>query len=136
MDKFDASQKPEPEKVIEQLLEYNALKYSKDPKGYTITFMDGIMTWNVRISVDQGIVMILGSYPFPVRDIREAMDLAERINHRVLSGAMFMDFDRLVFRTSADLFDAFSAVETLGRALEYNTGIITHFWNEALALAK
>ena len=44
--------------------------------------------------------------------------------------------ERIVLRVSADLFDAYSAQESITRALEYSAGVMKHFWTQMEACAK
>ena len=81
-------------------------------------------------------VVIYGRYPFSVRDTDAALRLCADVGRQAVMGAMFPDGETLVFRTGAVLFDSYSAYEQLGRALEYNAGIIVRFWAAAALCAE
>ena len=80
-------------------------------------------------------VLIYGYYPFSVTNRELARDLCEQVNRQAIFGSMLLLEKHLAFRTGADLFDAYSAYEHIGRALEYNAGIMVRFWNQAASCA-
>lgn len=51
-------------------------------------------------------------------------------------GAGYSFRERIVLRVSADLFDAYSAQESITRALEYSAGVMKHFLTQMEACAK
>ena len=59
-----------------------------------------------------------------------------QVNAALTRGGLFLSGERIVLRVSADLFDAYSAQESITRALEYSAGVMKHFWTQMEACAK
>jgi hypothetical protein len=85
---------------------------------------------------DDSAVLVFSLYPFYVKPSEMVRKFCNYVNTQVRYGSMFYENGRLVFRTGADLFDIYSAYETIARALEYNAGVIARFWVRASACAE
>jgi len=137
MDKFRLDGPADAETELEQLLEFNGIAAVRDGKDFRFILSSKGVKWETVCSpTADGAAMLYGIYPFTVADREYAMQLCTRVNRSARYGAMFLEEDRLVFRIGADLFDVYSAYETLGRALEYSAGIMTRFWVQASAVSK
>ena len=138
-DKFQIGEKADSVFEVLRLLDYNDFVYHRDGDTFVLCFEDKGMKWETDMICRDDGVLIYGVYPFSVRDREKARTLCGTVNGQALYGAMIIvEGDelsptgcRLVFRTGADLFDAYSAYEMIGRSLEYNAGVITRFWEEA-----
>lgn len=74
-------------------------------------------------------VVCYGRYPFRLENRAEGLRRCEEVNRQVVRGAMFLPDDgRPVFRTRAELDDAYGARRRLQAALEYNAAILSRFW--------
>jgi len=137
MDKFRLDGPADAETELEQLLELNGITAVREERGYRFILSSKGVKWETVCSpTEDGAVMIYGIYPFEATDTHTAEQFCGRVNRTARYGAMLQDQNRLVFRIGADLFDVYSAYETLGRALEYSAGIMTRFWVQASAASK
>lgn len=135
-DKFTIGEAPDPVSEVRNLLLYNDFLYEEEEGRFILWFMDRGMKWKTEISVLGQCVLIYGIYPFAVFEGEEREAFLREVNEQAVFGAMIAADDRLLFRTAADLFDAYSAYEQIGRSLEYNAGIITAFWEKAEKIKK
>jgi len=137
MDKFRLDGPADAETELEQLLELNGITAVCEDHNFRFLLSSCGVKWETVCSpTKDGAVMIYGIYPFPASDNERTRSFCSRVNQAARYGAMFVEQNRLVFRIGADLFDVFSAYETLGRALEYSAGIMTRFWVQAAAASK
>ena len=89
---------------------------------------DGCM-WEMRCLPMDGEVLCYGRYPFRLESRTEGLRRCDKVNRQATRGAMFLPDDgRPVFRTRAELDDAYGARNRLKAAIEYNSAIITRFW--------
>jgi len=124
------------EKELLQLLEFNDIKAQKEGKNLRFILSSKGVKWETLCCpTDDGAVLIYGIYPFKVTDKEKALDFCQCVNKEARYGSMIYDDCRLAFRIGSDLFDIYSAYETLGRALEYSAGIMTRFWVKATTVA-
>lgn len=110
--------------------------------------------WETVFVCRESTVLIYGRYPFLIAAGKRALETCEEINRQVIFGSMILldeagvknrkdetgehtagGKQRMAFRTAADLFDAYSAYEQIGRALEYNAGVMVRFWMQAFSCA-
>lgn len=85
--------------------------------------------WEMNCLPMDGEVLCYGRYPFRIDDRTEGLRRCDEINRQAVRGAMFLPDDgRPVFRTRAELDDAFGARTRLSAAIEYNAAIISRFW--------
>lgn len=74
-------------------------------------------------------VLCYGRYPFRLDDRAEGLRRCDEVNRQAVRGAMFLPDDgQPVFRTRAELDDAYGARTRLKAAIEYNAAILSHFW--------
>lgn len=135
-EKFLLDEVIDPARELVDLLEYNGIRYSREKYGLRCAFSDAACKWETIFQCTQRTVLIYGIYPFPVSNREGTVEKVNRINRELTRGAMFLVDERVVMRTSADLFDEFSAYEAIGRALEYNAGAVVSFWQAMAAAAQ
>jgi len=95
-------------------------------------FTEGDKKWEMICKCERHMVIIYGLYPFKAADELKTARLLAELNATLARGCLFLDKGRIVMRTSADLFDAYSAYETIARALEYNAQVVVSFWRRLL----
>ena len=115
---------------LEAFLNYNGIEYRVSEGRYKLIFSSRGFKWETDCVCRERAVLIYGIYPFPAGDRAYALSLCSKINSRVLYGGMFIQDDTVVFRTGADLFDSYSAYESIGRAIDYNARVMTEFWHK------
>ena len=134
-EKFWIGEAPDPVTEVRSLLRYNDFLYEEENGTFTLRFSDREMQWKTVITTAEHCVLIYGIYPFPAAGGEPLLRFLSEVNRQAVSGAMITKEENgvtwLMFRTGSDLFDIYSAYETIGRDLEYNAAIITAFWNEA-----
>lgn len=118
---------------VEALLRHNGFAFQRTDNRFRTVFSDSGFKWETVFVCQDETVLLYGRYPFPIIDGERARQFCESVNRQTLFGCMLLLEERLVFRTGADLFDLYSAYEQLGRALEYNAGVIVHFRRQAFA---
>ena len=122
---------------LEQVMEFNGIAAVSEGRNYRFLLSSRGVKWETLCCpTEDGAVLIYGIYPFRVRDGKKAEAFCQRVNAAARYGAMLYRDETLVFRIGADLFDVYSAYETLGRALEYSAGIMVRFWVQASAAAE
>lgn len=131
MQKFQIGDQADAAQELEDLLHYNGFAFRRQDGKFRMVFADRGFKWEAVCVCLEQTVLIYGYYPFPVADRERARSLCEEVNRQVLFGSMLLLEKHLAFRTGADLFDAYSAYEHIGRALEYNAGVMVRFWNQA-----
>ena len=119
------------EKELKYLLSYNSFDHQGEMGHYSLKFRDGDRIWTNEFEVMKEKILIWGVYPFECMDIQKGMEFCNTSNLQTVMGAFFIYKAHLTYRTSADLFDAYSSYECLARALEYNANVIIHFWSKA-----
>ena len=131
MQKFQIGDQADAAGELEALLNYNGFAFQRQDGKFRMVFADRGFKWETVCVCLEQTVLIYGYYPFPISDGERARSLCGEVNRQALFGSMLLLDNRLAFRTGADLFDAYSAYEHIGRALEYNAGIMVRFWNQA-----
>ena len=116
---------------MKYLLNYNSYDYEGDSGHYSLRFRDRGKIWTSEFEVIEEKILIWGIYPFECIDPEKGMDFCNSSNLQTVMGAFSVYKAHLTYRTSADLFDAYSSYECLARALEYNANVIIHFWSKA-----
>ena len=85
--------------------------------------------WEMCCLPMDGQVLCYGRYPFRVGNRAEGLRRCDAVNRQAVRGAMFLPDDgRPVFRTRAELDDAYLARQHLAAAIEYNAAILSRFW--------
>ena len=135
MGKFQVGAPVDPVQELRHLLAHNGFAFREEDGRFWLVFSERGCKWQTECVCREQAVIFYSSYPFPIRDSGAFARLCERVNGQVVFGGLFLSGERAVFRTAADLPDAFSAYEQLARMLEYNAGVIVRFWDEAAACA-
>lgn len=137
MDKFRIDGPIDAGLELRALLNYNHISFVEEKNGMRFIFVDRGLKWETFCQpTDDSAVLIFGLYPFYVKSSGMVHKFCNYVNTQARYGSMFCENERLVFRTGADLFDIYSAYETIARALEYNAGVIVRFWVRASACAE
>ena len=124
---------PDPKGELLALLEHNAIRYSIDGYGSVrVIFSKSGCKWETVFRFAKRAVLVYGVYPFKAAP--DACASLSKINAALVRGAFFLSGGTPVLRTSADMFDAYSAYEAIARAIEYNAGAMVKFWAELSAL--
>ena len=134
-EKFMIGEAPDPVREVRNLLQYNDFVYEENDGRFTLWFEEKGKKWKTVIVCRQQYAVLYGIYPFAVSAGRKTAEFCESVNRKAVSGAMFTQEENgtvsLIFRTGAELFDSYSAYETIGRELEYNAAVLASFWEEA-----
>ena len=137
MDELRLDGPADAEAELQQLMEFNGIPAVREGRNYRFLLGSKGLKWETLCCPgENGAVLIYGIYPFRVCDSGRAQAFCQRVNAAARYGAMLYRDEALVFRIGADLFDIYSAYETLGRALEYCAGIMVRFWVQASAAAE
>ena len=137
MDKLRLDGPADAKAELEQAMEFNGINAKREGRNYRFLLSSKGLKWETLCCpTEDGAVLIYGIYPFRVSDGRQAEAFCQRVNAVARYGAMLYRDETLLFRIGADLFDVFSAYETLGRALEYSAGIMVRFWVQAASAAN
>lgn len=136
MSKFCFDEQISPEDELINLLDYNGIHYSREPDGVRFVLTEGGYKWENICRFAQHTVLIYSIYPFEAADKAKALTLVNGVNAQLVRGGIFLHESAVVMRTSADLFDAYSAYESIARALEYNAGAVVTFWPVLAVLAR
>ena len=135
MDKLQIGEPVDAAVELEELLHYNGFSFRREGNRFYLVFSDRGCKWETLCICRNQMVLFYGRYPFPVMESESIRTVCEEINRQVVMGSMFVADGRVIFRTGADLFDAYSAYEHMGRALEYNAGVMVQFWKQVAACA-
>ena len=137
MDKLRLDGPADAKAELEQVMEFNGIAFKREERDYRFLLSSKGLKWETLCRpTEDGTVLIYGIYPFRVSDKKKAEAFCQRVNVAARYGAMLYRDETLIFRIGADLFDVFSAYETIGRALEYNAGIMVRFWAQAASAAQ
>ena len=137
MDKLRLDGPADAKAELEQVLEFNGITAVQEGRNYRFLLGSKGLKWETLCyPTEDGAVLIYGIYPFQVSDPKRAEAFCQRVNAAARYGAMLYRDETLLFRIGADLFDIYSAYETIGRALEYSAGIMCRFWVQAAAAGE
>lgn len=135
MAKFQIGGQADAAEELESLLRYNGFDFQRQGGRFRLVFADRGCKWETVCACVGQTALFYGYYPFIITNQTRASALCEEVNRQVLFGSMLTVKNRAAFRTGADLFDAYSAYEHIGRALEYNAAVVVRFWKELAACA-
>ncbi|MDE7243024.1 MAG: YbjN domain-containing protein [Oscillospiraceae bacterium] len=119
------------ERQLTALLDDSGVVWRREMGEIRFRFTSGAMTWETACRCLDNQVLVYGRYPFEIPADRrtQALEACGGINSRVVRGGIYLTPEgRVVFRTWADMGDAYTARDALARALEYNIAVVTHFW--------
>lgn len=136
MDAFLLDDRMDPEAELIGLLDYNGIRYRREKDCLRMTFSDAGCKWETVCRTEARTVLVYGVYPFPAANGKALTALINELNGKLTRGGFFLAEERVVMRTSADLFDSYGAYEAIARAIEYNAGAIVRFWQSLAACAQ
>jgi len=112
------------------VLDYNGVAYERKDDRFRFLFSSRGCRWQMVCDGMEQRVMAYAIHPTPVRDREAALEACCTVNRQVVRGSCFVQEDRLVFRTEAELLEACAAREAILQALEYNAAVMTAFWSQ------
>ena len=115
------------------LLEHSGVDFVRQGELFQFRFTSGGCTWRTVCRCHGDLVLVYGVHPAPVEDIPAALALCSALNAKVVQGSFFLREDRFVFRTSAQLTEAFEARARIAAALEYNAAVLSRWWERLTA---
>ena len=111
------------------VLDYSGVAYARQGDRFRFWFSSKGCRWQMVCDGMQQRMMAYAVYPTPVRDRAAALEVCCTINSQVVRGSCFVQEDRIIFRTEAELIEACAAREAVLQALEYNAAVMTTFWS-------
>ena len=118
------------------LLERSGVDFVRQGDQFRFRFASGGCAWQTVCQCRGDLVLVYGVHPVPVTDVPGALALCGTLNSQVVRGSFFLWEERIVFRTSARLTEAFEAQERIAAALEYNAAAISRWWESLTAGAQ
>lgn len=112
------------------VLDFSGVAYEREESRFYFRFSGQGCRWQMVCDGAEGRVMIYAIHPTPVRCPETAYALCSEINRQVIRGCCFVQEERIVFRTEAELIEACAAREAILQALEYNAAVMTTFWSK------
>lgn len=112
------------------VLDYSGVAYERQDERFRFWFSSKGCRWQMVCDGMEQRVMAYAIYPTPIRDRAAALEACCEINRQVVRGSCFVQEDRLVFRTEAELIEACAAREAILQSLEYNAAVMTTFWSQ------
>ena len=121
---------------LSALLERSGVDFVREDGQFRFRFSSGGCTWQTVCRCRGDLVLVYGVHPAPVTDPARALALCGWLNARLAEGSLFLQEERLVFRTSARLTEALEAQSRIARALEYNAAVLSRWWERMAAEAQ
>lgn len=112
------------------VLDYSGVAYERQDNRFRFRFSSRGCRWQMVCDGMEGRVMAYAIHPTPVRDRAAALEVCCAVNRQVVRGSCFVQEERIIFRTEAELIEACAAREAILQALEYNAAVLTNFWSE------
>lgn len=112
------------------VLDYSGVPYERQENRFRFWFTSRGCRWQMVCDGAEQRIMAYAIHPTPVKDRAAALEACCEINRQVLRGSCFVQEERIVFRTEADLIEACAAREMILQALEYNAAVMTTFWSQ------
>jgi hypothetical protein len=125
--------------LLEALLGNSGVNYRRTENGeIRFLLLDSGRRWETVCRIQASTALFYGVYPFGFEEADRGgvVVLSDEINGKLVRGAVFFREGKVIVRTSAELFDTYTAYETAVRALEYNAGVVTAFWPRFAALQR
>ena len=134
MSRFDLP--PQGREEVRALLEYSGVDFRQEGDQFRFSFTSRGCRWQTVCQCQGSLVLIYAVHPARVTRPDCALALCSELNSRVIQGSFFLQEDRLIFRTSAQLTERFDARERIASALEYNAAVLSHYWERLAAGAQ
>lgn len=127
---------PDSGRELAALLERSGVDFIRQGDQFRFRFASGGCTWQTVCLCRGDRVLVYGIHPAPVMDCGRALALCSQLNSQLVQGSLFVQEERFVFRTSAQLTEHFEAQSRMAGALEYNAAFLSHWWERLTAEAQ
>lgn len=135
MERFQLDPPVDAAQELRRLLSHSGFNFREEDGRFWLVFSERGCKWQTECVCRETAVLFYSSFPFVIKKEGLFNQLCQSVDSQVVFGSLFRVEERAVFRTAADLPDAFSAYEQLARMLEYNAGVVVRFWDEVAACA-
>lgn len=135
MERFQLDPPVDAAQELRHLLSHSGFNFREEDGRFWLVFSERGCKWQTECVCRETAVLFYSSFPFVIKEEGLFDRLCQSVDRQVVFGSLFRVGERAVFRTAADLPDAFSAYEQLARMLEYNAGVVVRFWDEVAACA-
>lgn len=127
---------PDGAEELAALLERSGVDFVRQEDRFQFRFSSGGCSWQTVCSCQGDRVLVYGIHPVEVTDAPGALALCSTLNGKLVEGSLFLQEQRIVFRTSAQLTERFEAQARIAAALEYNAAVLSHWWEQLAAGAQ
>lgn len=127
---------PDGSTELAYLLERSGVDFVRQGDQFQFRFASSGCTWQTVCRCQGSLVLIYGIHPTPVEDLARGLALCGQLNSQVVHGSFFLQDNRFVFRTSAQLAERFEAQSRIAAALEYNAAVLSHWWERMASEAR
>lgn len=118
------------------LLERSGVDFRREGERFRFLFTSRGCKWQTVCDCQENLVLVYGIHPVRVTNTTESLALCSQINRRVIQGSFFLQEERFIFRTSAELTERLEAQARIARALEYNAAVLSAYWERLAAGAQ
>ena len=118
------------------LLERSGVDFRREGERFRFLFTSRGCKWQTVCDCQENLVLVYGIHPVRVTNTAESLALCSQINRRVIQGSFFLQEERFIFRTSAELTERLEAQARIARALEYNAAVLSAYWERLAAGAQ
>ena len=123
MKEFDLP--PDGAEELRALLEHSGAAFQREGNRFRFRFASRGCQWQTVCDCQGSLVLVYGIHSARVAQRERALELCSELNSRVVRGSFFLQEERIVFRTSAQLTERFEARERIAAALEYNAAVLS-----------
>lgn len=134
MKEFDLP--PDGAEELRALLEHSGAAFQREGNRFRLRFASRGCQWQTVCDCRGSLVLVYGIHAARVAQRERALELCSELNSRVVRGSFFLQEERIVFRTSAQLTERFEARERIAAALEYNAAVLSSQWERIAAGAQ
>lgn len=118
------------------LLERSGVAFEREGERFRFLFTSRGCKWQTVCDCRESRVLVYGIHPARVTAEAEALALCSQLNRQLVRGSLFLQEERFIFRTGAELTELFEAQDELARALEYNAAVLSAYWERLAAGAQ
>ena len=115
------------------LLKRSGVDFQREEDRFRFLFASRGCKWQTVCDCQKGLVLVYGIHPAQVTHPAESLELCSQLNRRMIQGSFFLQKDRFVFRTRAELTEPLEAQARIARALEYNAAALSAYWERLAA---
>lgn len=127
---------PDGSTELAYLLERSGVDFVRQGDQFQFRFTSNGCTWQTVCRCQGSLVLVYGIHPVPIEDTAHSLTLCGQLNSQVVHGSFFLQDNRFVFRTSAQLTERFEAQSRIAAALEYNAAVLSHWWERLASEAR